>query len=197
MRPAPALLAATLLACPAGAETPTLLAEGPDTAFPTNFGGAYALTDHHGRRRTEADPDGHLQLVFFGYATCEAICTVALPIMAEVAGALAAEGVAVTPLVVTVDPEVDRVGTMGPALAGHAPGLLGLTGTEAELAAVRHLFHVERTALFEDPLGRTVYAHGAHIFVMDGSGGFLTLLPPVLPPARMVEIVRGYAEAPG
>ena len=29
---------------------------------------------------------------------------------------------------------------------------------------------------------------------MDGAGGFLTLLPPVLPPARMVEIVAGYVE---
>ncbi|MEL7183834.1 MAG: SCO family protein, partial [Pseudomonadota bacterium] len=60
--------------------------------FPANFGGAYVLTDHHGTTRTQVDPAGHLQLIFFGYASCEAICTVALPIMSDVATALAQDG---------------------------------------------------------------------------------------------------------
>lgn len=183
------------LAWPIGAQTRTMLADGLDTAFPTDFGGTYALTDHHGRARTQADPEGNVQLIFFGYATCESICSVALPILSDVAAQLNADGIGTTPVVVTIDPEVDTVAAMGPALDTYAPGLLGLTGDEAALAAVRGLFHVEKTPLFEDPMGRTIYAHGAHIFVMDGDGGFLTLLPPVLPPERMVEIVRGYAEA--
>lgn len=189
--------ALALVALPAWAGGPTLLADGPDTAFPDGFGGAYALTDHHGRTRTQVDPDGDVQLIFFGYATCRAICSVALPVLADVAAGLEARGVGVTPLVVTVDPAVDTVAAMGPALAAQAPGLTGLTGSEAELAAMRDLFHVERTALFVDPEGRTVYAHGSHIYVMDGSGGFLTLLPPILPPERMIEIVAGYAEGAG
>ena len=189
-----ALAAALPLTLPATAQQATLEATLPDTLFPTNFGGAYELIDHHGETRTETDPDGSLQLVFFGYATCEAICTVALPIMSEMADALAARDIPVTPLVITIDPERDTVESMGPALAGYAPGLTGLTGSEAALAHARELFHVERTALFEEPLGGTVYAHGSHIYVMDGAGGFLTLLPPVLSTERMVEIVARYAE---
>ncbi|WP_255576029.1 MULTISPECIES: SCO family protein [Jannaschia] len=175
--------------------TPLAAADLPDSLFPTNFGGAYALTDHHGAIRTEADPDGHLQLIFFGYANCEAICTVALPIMSEVSASLSDQGIQTTPLVITVDPTRDTVETMGPALASYAPGLTGLTGSEADLAEVRALFHVERTALFEEPLGGTVYTHGSHIYVMDGAGGFLTLLPPILSTERMVEIVAGYAQS--
>lgn len=178
-----ALLAAALLAAPAWAGDP----------FPTDFGGAWELTDHHGEARTQADPDGRMQMIFFGYASCEAICSVALPVMSEVAAALDARGVPVTPLVVTVDPERDTVESMGPALAGYAPGLTGLTGSEAALAHVRDLFHVERTILFHEPLGGAVYAHGAHIYVMDGAGGFLTLLPPILSVDRMVEVIEGYA----
>ncbi len=131
--------------------------------------------------------------MFFGYATCEAICTVALPIMSEMAEGLAARGIDVTPLVITVDPATDTVETMGPALATFAPGLTGLTGSEADLAQARALFHVERKFLFTDPRGVDVYAHGSHIFVMDGDGGFLTLLPPILSTERMIEIVAGYA----
>ncbi|MEM7488042.1 MAG: SCO family protein [Pseudomonadota bacterium] len=192
-----ALLLLPFLALPALAqgEAPqrTVVAALPDTLFPSNFGGAYALTDHHGRTRTEADPDGNLQLIFFGYANCEAICTVALPIMSEMAEALAADGIETTPLVITVDPTADTVDNMGPALATYAPGLTGLTGSEEDLAQVRKLFHVEREALFVDPRGVTVWSHGSHIYVMDGDGGFLTLLPPVLSTKRMVEIVKGYA----
>ncbi|SDZ01629.1 protein SCO1/2 [Jannaschia faecimaris] len=187
-----ALLLALTLALPAQAQQATMNTALPDTAFPSNFGGAYDLTDHHGNHRSQADPAGNVQLVFFGYATCEAICTVALPIMSEMTAELAVRDIAVTPLVITVDPATDTVANMGPALATFAPGLTGLTGTEAELAHVRDLFHVERTLLFTDPRGVDVYAHGSHIFVMDGNGDFLTLLPPVLSTARMVEIVEGY-----
>ena len=184
---------ALALALPAAAQQATLEAALPDTLFPSNFGGAYELVDHRGRPRSQADPDGNVQLVFFGYAQCEAICTVALPIMSEMADALADRGVDVTPLVITVDPETDTVEAMGPALDAFAPGLLGLTGTEAQLAHARALFHVRRELLFVDPRGVPVYSHGSHIFVMDGDGGFLTLLPPVLSTERMVEIVAGYA----
>ncbi|MBM2577331.1 SCO family protein [Jannaschia sp. Os4] len=180
------------LALPAGAQQATLLTDATDTPFPS-FGGEWALTDHHGQARTQADPAGRVQLLFFGYATCEAICTVALPTMSDLAADLAAEGIEVAPLVVTVDPARDTVESMGPALATYAPGLTGLTGSEESLAHVRDLFHVERTLLFEEPLGGAVYAHGSHIFVLDGDGAFLTLLPPILAPEAMVEIVRGYA----
>ncbi|CTQ49712.1 SCO family protein [Jannaschia donghaensis] len=184
---------ACLLALPAIAQQATLEAPLPDTLFPSNFGGDYVLTDHYGNARTQADPDGRLQLLFFGYATCEAICTVALPIMSDMTRDLSARGIEVTPLVITVDPETDTVETMGPALETFAPGLTGLTGSQTDLARVRDLFHVERTLLFTDPRGVDVYAHGSHIFVMDGDGGFLTLLPPILSTDRMVEIVESYA----
>lgn len=187
------LVLTLILALPAQAQQATLNAPLPDTLFPSNFGGDYALTDHNGNTRTQTDPDGNIQLVFFGYATCEAICTVALPIMSDMTNELALRDVPVTPLVITVDPATDTVETMGPALDIFAPGLIGLTGSEADLATVRDLFHVERAFLFTDPRGIDVYAHGSHIFVMDGNGGFLTLLPPVLSTERMVEIVQGYA----
>lgn len=47
--------------------------DGAVTPFPIKLGGAYTLTDQTGAKRTEADPKGRLQLVFFGYAKCQAI----------------------------------------------------------------------------------------------------------------------------
>lgn len=172
-------------------------AEGAATPFPIILGGSYALTDQHGRTRTEADPDGRAQLLFFGYATCQAICTVALPRMAEIAALTAEAGVEVTPVMITVDPARDTPETMASALAEHHPAMIGLTGDDAALAAAYDAFQVEKKVVFEDPELGPVYAHGSFIYLLSSSGKMLTLMPPIIDPARGAEIVAKYLAAEG
>lgn len=162
-------------------------------AFPFQIGGAFTLTDGTGAPRTERDPEGRIQLLFFGYANCESICDVALPTIAEAADLLAEGGVPVRPVMITIDPTHDTVATIERPLKALHPDFVGLTGTEADLAAVRALYNVERTVVFEDPSGAPVYAHGSFIYVLDGAGAVQTLLPPILGPERIAEIVRTYA----
>ena len=170
----------------------------PDTEpFPFGFGGAFLLTDQTGAPRTEADPDGHMQLIFFGYANCPAICSAALPTMAEIAAASTAAGVPVTPVMITVDPARDTVEGMVAPLAELSPSIIGLTGSEDELAEVRKLFRVERKHVFDDPDYGPIFSHGSHIYLMDGEGRFKTLMPPITSPERGVEIVAKYAGAEG
>lgn len=161
--------------------------------FPFVFGGAFSLIDQKGATRTEADPNGHMQLVFFGYANCPAICSAALPTMAEIAAASTAAGVPVTPVMITVDPVRDTVDGMGEPLAKLSPDIVGLTGSEDDLAAVRKLFRVQRKHVFDDPTYGPIFSHGSHIYLMDGQGRFKTLLPPITSPERGVEIVAKYA----
>ncbi len=177
----------------AHASATTTVSAGPDTAFPLAVGGDYALTDHTGQSRTQADPDGQLQMVFFGYANCQAICSVALPLMAEIAQTVRADGIPITPVMITVDPDRDTVQTMGAPLTEHHPDFVGLTGTPEELAPVYDLFSVEHKMVFEDPEYGPIYAHGSHIYLMDAQGEFLTLLPPILSAERAAKIVVSYA----
>ncbi|MCV3270559.1 SCO family protein [Roseobacter sinensis] len=177
-----ALALAITLAGSASAEAP----------LPFDLGGAYALTNQHGETRTEADPGGHAQLLFFGYANCLNICSAALPLMAEVAEVLAAEKIAVTPVMITVAPEQDRVETMGALLADIHPDFIGLTGGAADLQKAYDAFAVEVEPLFQDPEHGWVYAHGSFIYLLDGQGEMLTLMPPVLDAERAADIVRGY-----
>ncbi len=166
----------------------------PDTEpFPFSFGGSFTLTDQTGARRSEADPNGHMQLVFFGYANCPAICSAALPTMAEIAAASTAAGIPVTPVMITVDPARDTVEGMRAPLAELGADIVGLTGSEDELAAVRKLFRVQRKHVFDDPEYGPIFSHGSHIYLMDGQGRFKTLLPPITSPERGVEIVAKYA----
>lgn len=175
-------------------ETATPLPAPAGLPFPIDVGGDYLLTDHSGQPRSQIDPEGRMQLVFFGYANCQQICSVALPLMGEVAEALDAQGLPVTPLMITVDPQNDTLQNMGPALRAHHPEFVGLTGTEAQLEHAYDLFSVERKLIFEDPEFGPIYAHGSHIYLMDAKGDFLTLLPPILAPERVTEIVTSYAD---
>jgi protein SCO1 len=155
-------------------------------------GGPFRLIDQHGQTRTQADPLGRTQLVFFGYAECPGICSHALPMMAALTDRLAAAGAAVTPVLITIDPELDTVASLAAAAPEIHAELVGLTGSPAALAAARDASQVEIETLFEDPDGRPVYAHGSYIYLLDGAGRVLTLLPPILGLERMEEVVLSY-----
>lgn len=180
-------LLATLAGGMAAAEAPAL------PGLPLDLGGPFTLTDQFGQTRTEADPAGNLQLVFFGYANCDAICTMALPQMGMIQEVLADRGTDLTILMVTIDGERDTVENMGEPLAAMHPGLVGLTGTEAQLGTVYDLFQIEREHLFDDLEYGAIYAHTSNYYLLDASGQFLTVLPPILGPERYADILEGYA----
>ncbi|NJM81395.1 MAG: SCO family protein [Tabrizicola sp.] len=172
---------------------PAALADG--LPFPVAIGGSFLLTDQFGETRSERDPAGHPQLLFFGYANCEAICSVALPQMAEIEAALDRKGIALTPVMITVDPARDTVKTLAEPLARLSPDFIGLTGEDAALASAYKAFSIENTVVFEDPAGGKIYAHGSFLYLLDSEGRLLTVLPPILSTERMVEVIEGYVTA--
>jgi protein SCO1/2 len=176
-----------------------LLAGGAaaQTAMPFDVGGAYELTDQNGHTRTQVDPEGLPQLMFFGYANCPGICSAALPLMADVVDDLAQEGIALRPVVITVDPARDTVETMGPALREHHPSFVGLTGSQAALDTAYSAFSVTHKLAYEDPEYGPVYSHGSLIYLMDADGKVLTLIPPILAKDTAVGIARKYVGGDG
>jgi len=161
-------------------------------AFPAGIGGPFRLTDQHGNARDQTDPAGRAQLLFFGYATCPGICSSVLPQLAALTNRLAAGGIEVTPVLVTVDPALDTVESLARTAPAIHPRLTALTGSETALAAARAAFGVESTLLFVSPEHGPIHAHGSYIYLLDPEGRFLTLLPPILSTDRMAEIVTAY-----
>ncbi|WP_298839121.1 SCO family protein [uncultured Roseobacter sp.] len=182
-----ALLAALLVSGPLVAGTP----------LPFDIGGPFKLTDQYGQTRTEADPDGRAQLLFFGYANCQNICSAALPAMAGVVDTLAEDGISVTPVMITVAPDQDRVGTMGAPLAEIHPDFVGLTGEPEALKSAWDAFSVEVEPLFQDPEYGWIYSHGSFVHLLDADGRLLTLLPPVLSVDETATILRTYLSPDG
>ncbi|WP_135505152.1 SCO family protein [Roseovarius aestuariivivens] len=162
------------------------LAEG---ALPFDVGGAFRLVDQTGAERTEEDPGGRHQLLFFGYANCPGICSAALPMMDQVS-----REVDVVPVMITIDNALDTVETMGPALAKVSDRILGLTGDRAALDVAYDAFRIEFEKVMDDPEHGPIYAHGSFIYLLSPKGEVLTLLPPVLPPAEVARIVKRYLD---
>lgn len=170
------------LAAPLSAQSP----------FPVDIKAEFSLTDHFGNQRSENDFDGRGLLIFFGYANCESICTVALPALGEALALLGDDLNKIQPILITVDPKNDTPAALAKALPTYHPALLGLTGTEEELAQVRAKFQVYVEELFQTPDGQPVYSHGSFVYLTDANGEVVSLLPPILSPERMAEIIRSH-----
>lgn len=180
-----AILAASALAFPAMAESP----------MPFNVGGAFELVDQSGAIRTQAEPEGRPQILFFGYANCQEICSAALPLMAEVTDAVRAKGIDLQPVMITVDPVRDTVDTLGPTLARIHEGFVGLTGDDAALQVAYDAYAIETKEVFVDPEFGPVLAHGSFLYLLDGDGVVQSLLPPILDPDALEKIVLKYSSS--
>jgi protein SCO1/2 len=152
----------------------------------------FALIDHTGRAVTQADFAGRPMAIFFGYASCEAICSVALPSLAAALDLLGPEGAGIVPILITVDPARDTPEAMARRLAQYRPRLIGLTGGEAALAEARAVFQVETSQVAVTPEGAPLYAHGSFIYLVGRDGMVKSLLPPILSPERIAELMRKY-----
>jgi len=133
----------------------------------------FSLTDHTGRAVTQADFAGRWQLVFFGFTHCPDICPTTLAYMVSVLDLLGPQAGRVAPLFVTVDPVRDTAPVMAEYVSAFHPRLVGLTGTEAQVAEAAQNFRTwfERVEEETAPDGYRM-AHAGHIYLMDPDGRF-------------------------
>lgn len=135
---------------------------------------AYTLTDHTGRSLTADSFDGQWQMVFFGFTHCPDICPTTLAYMAQVMDELGTDAARVTPIFITVDPARDTADVMSAYVEAFHPRMVGLTGTEAQVAEAAGNFRVwyERAEDASMPDGYSM-AHAGHIYVMAPDGRFV------------------------
>jgi len=115
--------------------------DAPQSAAAVNiagaeFGGPFTLTDHTGRRVTDAEVIDGPTLIYFGYTFCPDICPVDVAVMASAVDLLEQKGFMVKPVFITVDPARDTPKEMSYYAQAMHPRMVGLTGAEAEIKAV-------------------------------------------------------------
>jgi protein SCO1/2 len=194
-----ALAALALAATPAPAQdqAPAAAPSAPKGSDPLagRFGGPFSLVAQDGRRVTERDLAGRFVLITFGYTHCPDVCPTDLLAMAQALEALGPAGERIQPVFVTVDPARDTPDVLAEYVASFHPRMLGLSGSEAEVAAAAKAWKVHRRKVLPSPGSQDYLVdHGSLIYLMGPDGTFLTLFPANTPGATMATAIRRYVE---
>ena len=94
-----------------------------------------AFDDADGRTVTTDDFSGQWLLIYFGYSHCADQCPTALSAMVDALDQIGPAADKIQPLFVTVDPERDRGPVLREFVAAFDSRLVGLTGTQEQIAA--------------------------------------------------------------
>ncbi|WP_198669002.1 SCO family protein [Elioraea thermophila] len=162
------------------------------------LGGPFALTDETGARVTNETFRGRFMLIYFGFTYCPDVCPTELAKMAAALDLLGAEAEEVVPILITVDPERDTPAALAQYTDLFHPRLVGLTGTEAEIAAAARAYRAYYAKVRTGP-GPDEYTmdHSAFIYLMGRQGEFIALFNPQTTPEQMAEAMRrAIAAAP-
>jgi len=163
------------------------------------IGGPFALTDQEGRPQTEALLKGKWTAVFFGFTYCPDICPLTLQSLDQTRQKLKADiGADADRLqfvFITVDPERDTPEAMKAYLSsgGFPKGVIGLTGTPEQIAAVAKAYRVTYQKVGDGP--DYTMNHTSVVYLMNPDGQFAEPLAHGLPPEKAADIVRQAMQA--
>ncbi len=131
-------------------------------------------------------------LVYFGFSRCADTCPVDLPVIAQALDALGPAADRIAPLFISVDPANDTPAVMATYVANVHPRLIGLSGSEAEIAATAKAYKVHRRKLTQAHHGHGEYTidHGSLTYLMGPDGRFRAALAHDLGPQRSAEVIR-------
>ena len=157
---------------------PTPSTPATQTTGKALIGGPFSLTDQTGKRVTEKDFLGRYMLVFFGFTNCPDICPSGLQVMSAALDKLGSKADIVTPVFITLDAARDTPEKLKAYVKSFHPRLVGLTGSEAEVAAAAKAYRVYFQKIDDDKTpGSYTYDHAAIIYLMGKDGTFVTHIP--------------------
>ncbi|HVL77769.1 MAG TPA: SCO family protein [Sphingomicrobium sp.] len=171
------LLCAILLLAGFGAWTYWRPASTPNPADANMIaiGGPFTLTDVNGRPFGSEQLRGKPFAIFFGFTRCPDVCPTTLSRMVRLRSELGKEAESLNLVFVSVDPRSDKPQDIAQYLSLFDSPIIGLTGTQHQLAEVKRNFGVFSE---EVPLGNSGYTidHTATVFVVDADGRFVGTL---------------------
>jgi protein SCO1/2 len=137
-------------------------------------GGPFTLTDHTGKRVTDADFRGRFMLVYFGFTNCPDVCPTGLQVIAQALDQLGSKADRIVPLFISLDPERDTSQQLADYVKAFHPRLIGLTGTPEQVADAARAYRVYYKKVRDEKstAGYTL-DHTSIIYVMDAKGDFV------------------------
>ncbi len=162
------------------------------------MGGAFSLTDQNGKRVTDQQFSGKYRLVYFGYTYCPDVCPVDVQLLSQALSAFEktdkARADKVVPIFISVDPKRDTPAVVKSFVANFHPRLVGLTGTEAEIAPVAQAYGVYFEREKPNAEGGYLVNHSNTPVLYDPAGKPITLLTNDKGPAAMAAELDQWVE---
>ena len=122
---------------------------------------------------------GKPTLIFFGFTNCPHVCPTTLTQLSVVMKKLGPQAGNIQVALVSVDPGRDTPEVMKSYTASFGPWLLGLTGTEDALDALRQNYGVYAAMESSDSKGEYNVMHSTAIFAFDAEGRIRLLISDV------------------
>jgi cytochrome oxidase Cu insertion factor (SCO1/SenC/PrrC family) len=153
-------------------------------------GGPFALIDHTGTPRTDADFRGKVLLIYFGFTYCTDICPTDLQAIATALDKLGPTGTAVQPLFITIDPEKDTPEQLKAHVALFHPRLVGLTGEPKEIRKAGRAYKVYAAKTEPTRRSERDFDHSGFVYMVDADGKYVGFFPPGTSADMMVQAIR-------
>jgi protein SCO1/2 len=106
------------------------------------YGGPFEMTDMNGRKVTQADFDGKPTVLFFGYTFCPDVCPTTLLDLSNLMKQIGPQADRLNVVFVSVDAGRDTPQQLKDYLSSFDPRISGLSGTEAQVAAITKAYHI-------------------------------------------------------
>ena len=127
---------------------------------------AFELIDQSGKPFSGGALAGRPYAIFFGFTRCPDVCPTTLMAISNALKHLGPQADRMSILFVTVDPERDTPEELRQYLAAFDARIIGLTGTEAQIAAAARGWNAFHNKIPEDD-GTYTIVHSAYVYLMD------------------------------
>jgi len=152
-------------------------APAADPAAPEGprIGGHFKLLAADGTAVTDRSFPGEWLLIYFGYTFCPDACPTALTTIAAALHELGPLANRIQPIFITVDPQRDTAPVLARYVKAFDPRLLGVTGSDTQIATIAQGFHV---CYKVRSLGNEEYTidHSSYIYLVDPAGRVVKLI---------------------
>ncbi|MEM6376586.1 MAG: SCO family protein [Bacteroidota bacterium] len=151
-----------------------------------SIGGPFELVNGAGQTVTDADVISEPSLVYFGYTFCPDICPFDVARNVIAVDILKEQGVEVTPVFITIDPQRDTPEVIASYEADMHPDMIGLTGSDEQIrdaAAAYRAFYSRGDGEGDFYLMN----HSTFTYLMLPETGFATFFRRDLTPEAMAE----------
>jgi protein SCO1/2 len=135
------------------------------------IGGPFTLVDSHNAIVTQNDLLGKPSALFFGYTSCPDVCPTTLLDLTELMKTMGADADKLNVIFVSIDPARDTPARLADYLSSFDPRIRGLTGTEAQIAAIAKAYQVYYKRVPDSDGGYSM-DHTASVILENAKGDF-------------------------